>query len=135
MEIKFIQALLGNVEVSLTKLGIRTKFKITSNTGDTVKAVSEDIPMVPQLFENLTIEAKITAKRADEKSKYKDVTMFYISLDYIWYGFNGGENGMRLGSAEYFINNKYYDKIVKNELEVGDEEIYLFIHKAKGIEI
>jgi hypothetical protein len=135
MEIKFIQALLGNVEVSLTKLGIRTKFKITSNIGDTVNAVSEDIPMVPQLFENLTIEAKITAKRADEKSKYKDVTMFYISLDYIWYGFNGGENGMRLGNAEYFISNKYYDKIVKNELEVGDEEIYLFIHRAKGIEI
>lgn len=122
-----IEYVLKEVEVTMARLGVYTKFEYFMTKDyrgdDVLKAKSEPFRITPMVFKEIWIEGTFFALN-NEEGEFE----LGINLGYHWKSFRGGSNGTELGTICYKVD---MDMPLPKKIE---DFHYCFL-KVKSIEI
>lgn len=124
-----IDYILADIKTQCERLGIYADFKAVEkkNYANEPYLAMESTPfrMMPMIFKSINIAGRFWA---EPWAKDKNYTQITVSMDYEWQSFDNGENGTRLGSCVYLVDNAINDL---KEVTKGDYVMYF--GKKKGI--
>lgn len=91
---------------------------------------SDFINMTLSIFKDLYIHGDIWLK---EYNLNKDYIEYTILLDWYWKTFNGGENGILLGTTKYIAHKDLFPEL--DEDFIARYELLSKVRKIQGIEL
>ena len=113
-----------DIQKQCERLGIYAEF---TPTDDEKRIVSSDFKMQPAIFESIHVEGLVYIESDDDRD---DLVVFTVSLSYRYTHWDGGENGCRIGYADYQMLKSNYDK---DKAYLDDR--FCLIEKLRGISL